>query len=248
MKKINQLEIEMKETKTTIEDQGKIIEDLKETKEKQSIIIEDLKEAKKEQNIIIGKQNKTINDQNKQIGKLERYNEKLGNIISKSQFDITEIKFTLKMISLRGVYKSFFDVLIYIFELKEKNNIESKYIQVVEYLKNKKGKEIRELKMLLNNIFEFLKSGNYEAHNIDLSKSLVSQLVALVKKYKFKDYPKLVEFLEKTSFESRLKELVELRAEKFIMKREYYQDKENIIINNIKNDKELKKKFLDLSL
>lgn len=165
---------------------------------------------------------------------MKKNNEELADIITKSKNDITKVKFTLKMISLRALYKSFFDILIYIyFCTSRKKNIDYKLYEIGKYLNNKKGEEIQELKLLLKNILELLKAGNFQAHNIDLSKSSISQLISLVKKYKLKEYPKLFEFLQQTSFENRLKELIELRTNKFTTPKEIYQNKENIIINNL---------------
>ena len=155
------------------------------------------------------------------------------------------------MISLRNVYKSFFDVIIYLFDINTKNKTKDKYDRydkyeiIIKFLKTDTTQEARELKLMLKDIKDLLDSGNKEAHMINVNGTILQNLFDLIKKYKNKNYPRIKEFMQKTRFEHNLEQLVSIRNQRYTMDRENFKEKEKVVINSIKGDEELKKEFLN---
>ncbi len=267
-KKIEEIEIQKKETtlnceqlsqmvykmKNDLDAQNKTIDGLNKTIDGLNKTIDGLNKTKDDQNKKIDDQNKKIEDlekENKNLKKditnLNKKRKKANYLFSQSKAKIENLEFILKMISLRNLYKSFFDVIIYLFDIntKYKTKDNDKYEIIVKFLKTDKTQETRELKLMLKDIKDLLDSGNKEAHMINLNGNILQNLFDLIKKYKNENYPKIEEFIQKTNFEYNLKELVSIRNQRYCMDREKFKEKENQVINNIKSDKELKKEFLN---
>ena len=230
-----------------VKEQNSKIESLNEIIKEQNVEIESLNEIIKEQNIKIEEFGKENKDLKKDITKLNKHKKKINYSFSRIKANLEKQEFILKMISLRTLYKSFFDIIIYLYGLNDntKINTEKKINIIINYLKNDKSQEVSEFKSLLKDIYDLLKSGNNEAHYININGKLLIQLFELIKKHKNKVYPKLEEFMGETTFEKKLKELVSIRTKRYLMDKTTYEEKENIVINDIKKDEELKTKFLN---
>jgi hypothetical protein len=62
----------------------------------------------------------------------------LSEIILEKGQKIEELDFNLKMIGLKTAYKSFIDLFIYVFNLKDEGNLESKVNSITQFLNKKK--------------------------------------------------------------------------------------------------------------
>ena len=182
---------------------------------------------------------------------MKKKKKKTNYVFSKTKARIENLEFILKMISLRNVYKSFFDVIIYLFDINTKNKTKDKYDRydkyeiIIKFLKTDTTQEARELKLMLKDIKDLLDSGNKEAHMINVNGTILQNLFDLIKKYKNKNYPRIKEFMQKTRFEHNLEQLVSIRNQRYTMDRENFKEKEKVVINSIKGDEELKKEFLN---
>ena len=193
-------------------------------------------------------QNKTKKLSNT-VNQLKNNNKEISHKLTENNTKINDLNFLLKMISLRTLYKTFGDIFIYIFGLNEKELPEKKFDIINNYLNNRNNENVRELKMLLNDIKELLMAGNYEVHFINFNEDLLTQLLDIVLKYNSKDlknnqkYQNISKYLMNTNIGNYLNKLVGLRYKKYSTEKKEFNALESDIINNIKKDNELKCKF-----
>ena len=154
---------------------------------------------------------------------------------------INELQFCLKMIGLRTAYHSFIDLLIYIFNLKDRGNLYTKVKTIKNALKTNMNSKKKAIIDVLDIILDLIDDANYEAHYIDFNGNLIDQLIENLKIHaddaKDKKYcDETAQIINVFKAETQFKELVKLRTFKFRMEIDKFKEQENTIIDNIRKN------------
>ena len=175
------------------EDNNKIKEDNKKLKEEVNIIKKENNTIKEENNTLKKnlenlekKYNKTVNDLNKTIEALKKNEAVISNLNKKSynnKLKIQELEFKINCIGLRDGFKSLMQIIIHIFNIKTKGNMDVKCTDVCNILDNYKTKYSDRLKSFIQKSLKFIKRFNSLAHHIDYNKTIISQLISHLNKY-----------------------------------------------------------------
>lgn len=150
---------------------------------------------------------------------------------------IEELEFNLKIIGLRTAYKSFIDLFVYIFKLEDKKKLDENIDNIKKFLNQFNNEKAKSIIKLINDIFYLINDANSKAHYINFEEKLLSQILDDIAKYTRNDgHLKVLEILDRFNVEDKFKELVKIRTNKYKLSYDNFKQKENIIINSIRNN------------
>ena len=140
--------------------------------------------------------------------KLATINNKLKEIdknYSVIKTSVDSLKFELKKIKIRPVYKGIIDIFCHVYCINLNNNYYNKLNDLLYVLeKYKENNKIKELKLFLIDIYYFLQKDNMLSHSIEDNLTLLEMIFPLIEKYNKKNYLNTKEILQKLSFNKPL--------------------------------------------
>lgn len=185
---------------------------------------------------------KEIKSKMKKINKLENQLGSLNLINTNIQNELINIKFELKNIKIRDGLKAMIDYIYSSLKIKDSLSYKKKIDKIYDVLK-KDYSSIEYDKNLIKNINNFLykiskklEEGNESAHEIDLNRSIMEQIIDVLKQ---KSNDNTFDYL-KTKF--KVTNADQILKELMINRRNNYYMQEKLI----ENEKEIKEKITDL--
>ena len=161
----------------------------------------------------------------------------ISQVLTEKSLKIEELEFNLKLIGCRTAYKSFIDLFIYLFKLKDTKNLERNKDSIETFLNNYKNEKTNKIISFIKDTYYLINDANNAAHFIDLTKNLTTQILDDIAKYtNHYEYLEIQKILENFKIESKFKSLVKLRTEKYKMPLETFKAKEDDIISKIRNN------------
>jgi len=178
-----------------------------------------------------------LKDTNEYINETNEYINDISHVLTEKSLKIEELEFNLKLIGCRTAYKSFIDLFIYLFKLKDTKNLERNKESIETFLNNFKNEKTNKIISLIKDTYYLINDANNVAHFIDFTKNLTTQILDDIAKYtNHYEYLEIQKILENFKIESKFKSLVKLRTEKYKMPLETFKAKEDDIISKIRNN------------
>ena len=193
---------------------------------------------------------KIIAELNEYIYKLENENLKLKKIINVKDQKINElcennsrIESDIKLIQLRRSLKMFVSYLYNGLKLNGDYFYESKITAIIEELKKFNTKEynmpmIEQSINLMNKLYDKIELGNFKAHKIDTSKSIIDQIFELIdNKREYNEFKTTLKDVTKCNADNKIQKLVINREKNFLNKNELIFNEKKIIesISSLEN-------------
>ena len=165
------------------------------------------------------------------------YIKDISQVLTEKSLKIEELEFNLKLIGCRTAYKSFIDLFIYLFQLKDTKNLERNKDNIEAFLNKFKNEKTNNIISLIKDTYYLISDANNVAHFIDFKKNLTTQILDDIAKYtNHYEYLEIQQILDNFKIEGKFKSLVRLRTEKYKMPIETFKSKEEDIISKIRNN------------
>lgn len=172
-----------------------------------------------------------------ELNDTNEYIEDISQVLTEKSLKIEELEFNLKLIGCRTAYKSFIDLFIYLFQLKDTKNLERNKDNIEAYLNKFKNEKTNKIISLIKDTYYLINDANNVAHFIDFKKNLITQILGDIANYtNHYEYLEIQQILENFKIENKFKSLVRLRTEKYKMPIETFKSKEDDIISKIRNN------------